>query len=202
MTILRLAAVCATLVLAACSLERPLPEATTYSIEPTTAAAAPVTRRPETLRMGSVRVASAFDSRELVYRLDDVRFSTDFYNRFIAPPGPMLGTRMADWLNRSGPFRAVIQPGVAPATPFVLEAVVTDLYGDFRPNRKPEAVMTIQFYLLNTAGLAPQVVLERSIGRRVELSQPSPEVLVRGYSSALGGILTELSAEIAKSDMH
>ena len=95
MTILRLAAVGATLVLAACSLERPLPEATTYSIEPTTAAAAPVTRRPETLRIGSVRVASVFDSRELVYRLDDVRFSTDFYNRFIAPPGPMLGTRMA-----------------------------------------------------------------------------------------------------------
>ena len=109
---------------------------------------------------------------------------------------------MADWLNRSGPFRAVTQPGVAPAAPFVLEAVVTELYGDFRPNRKPEAVLTIQFYLLTTAGLAPQMVLERSIGRRVALSQPSPEGLVRGYSSALSGILTELAAEIAKSGVH
>lgn len=196
-----LAAVCATLALVACSLERPLPAATTYSIEPP-AAAVPVMRRPETLRLGSVRVASAFDSRELVYRLDDVRFTTDFYNRFLAPPGQMLGTLMADWLNRAGPFRAVTQPGIAPpAAPFVLEAVVTELYGDFRPNRKPEAVITIQFYLLTTAGLAPQMVLERSIGRRVELSQQSPEGLVLGYSSALSGILTELTAEIAKSSV-
>ena len=107
----------------------------------------------------------------------------------------MLGSRMAEWLDRAGPFKTVAQPGgVAPA-PYALEAVVTELYGDFRPGQPPAAVMTVQFALIDLSGPTSTVVLERIIGRRVELPQATPDALVRGYGQALGEILTELSAQ-------
>ena len=61
--------------------------------------------------MGNVRVAPAFASPPLVYRTGEVQYSSDFYNAFIAEPGPLLGASMAEWLDRAGPFKTVSQPG-------------------------------------------------------------------------------------------
>jgi cholesterol transport system auxiliary component len=195
-------AVCATLALAACSIGAPAPHTVTYVVDPPAPALAPAeARRPETLRMGSVRVAPAFEGRSLVYRMDDVQFTSDFYNAFIAEPGPMLGGRMAEWLDRAGPFKTVTQPGGAASAPYVLDAVVTALYGDFRPGRPPAAVMTVQFTLINVSGLTPTVVLERVIGRRVDMPNASPDALVRGYGKALSEILAELSAQIGTGNL-
>ena len=192
------AAACVISMLAACSIGQPLPQATTFVVEPAPPPAATTPRRAEALRMGNVRVAPAFASEELVSRMDEVRFTPDFYNRFIAEPGPMLGAGMAQWLDQAGPFRAVAQPGGAAPAQYALEASVTELYGDFRPGRAPAAVLSVQFTLVDVSGAAPQVVLERTIGRRVELPQATPEALVRGYGTALGGILAELAPQLAR----
>jgi cholesterol transport system auxiliary component len=197
MSVLRLmAAGCAALVIAACSIGSPVPRTTTYVIELPSPGAG-TTRHPYALRMGNVRVAASFSASALVYRMDDVQFTPDFYHAFIAEPGPMLGGLMAEWLDRTGPFKTVSQPGSAVNAPYILEAVVTELYGDFRPRRAPAAVMTVQFSLIDLTGATPTVVLERFIGRRVELAAETPDALVRGYGQALGEILTELSTQIA-----
>jgi cholesterol transport system auxiliary component len=199
MSVVRLALLgCAALLLAACGIGKPVPHTNTYVVEPPLPAAAPEPgRRPETLRMGHVRVAPAFAGTELVYRMDDVKFVSDFYNAFIAEPGPMLGTRMAEWLDRSGPFKSVSQPGGAIPARFVLEAVVTELYGDFRAGRTPAAVINVQFALVDLSSPTQTVVMERFIGRRVDLTDSTPDALVRGYGQALGAILSELSAQLA-----
>lgn len=197
MTAIRLAAsACAALALAACSIGKPVPQPATYMLElpPPTPA---VERRSETLRMDPVRVSPAFARNALVFRLDEVKYASDYYHAFIAEPGALLGGRMADWLGRAGPFSAVAQPGSAAPAAYVLDAVVTDLYGDVRPDRAPAAVMGIQFTLVDLTGVTPRVVLERSIGRRIELAEPSPDALVRGYGRALGEILAELGPQMA-----
>lgn len=203
MSVIRLvAAACAVLTLAACSIGDPAPHRTTYVIEPPMPVRAPAaTRVPETLRMGNVRVAPAFASHALVYRMADVQFTPDFYHAFIAEPGPMIGGRMAEWLDTAGPFKTVAQPGGTVPAPYVLEAVVTELYGDFRPGLTPAAVMTVQFTLVDLTGAGPNVALERFIGRRVDLKQPTPEALVRGYGQALGEILTELSPQLTPASV-
>jgi uncharacterized lipoprotein YmbA len=197
------AAACAALTLAACSIGKPIPQATTYVVEPpmpaARTAAAP---RPETLRMGDVRVAAAFTDRALVYRADDVRFTSDPYQAFIADPGAMLGNGMAAWLDRAGAFKAVAQPGSAQSAPYVLEATVTELYGDFRPGQPPAAVMAVQFALIDVTGVRPKTSFERTIDRRVELPQASPEALVRGYGQALADILAQLVSELGAQNVE
>src|SRR5262249_7114625 len=122
------------------------------------------------------------------------------YHAFIADPAAMLGNLMADWLNRAGPFKTVAQPGTvlsASSAPYVLEATVTELYGDFRPGVPPAAVMTIQFALMDIARPSAVATYENTIGRRVEIAQGSPDALMRGYGKALTEILSQLSTELA-----
>jgi ABC-type uncharacterized transport system auxiliary subunit len=192
MRLIRLAfRLCACVVIASCSIGKPIPQATTYVIE-LPAAAAAAARRPETLRMANVRVAAAFAGDALVYRMDEVRYTADPYNAFIAEPARMLGSRMAEWLDRAGLFQSVVQPDSVRAAPYILEATVSELYGDFRPGHAPAAVVTVQFALIDLMGARSKVVLERTIGRRVAIQQATPDALVRGYGEALAEILLQL----------
>jgi len=191
------AAACALWALAGCSIGKPMPAATTYVVDPPLAAAAPLAaRRPETLRMGNVRVAGAYAGNSLVYRMSDVQYVSDPYNAFIAEPGAMLGNSIAEWLDRAGPFRTVVQPGSARPAGYVLEAIVTEIYGDFRGGQRPAAVLAVEFALINQADAPSKVVYERTIASRIDIPQASPEALVRGYGKALAEILSALVPEL------
>jgi cholesterol transport system auxiliary component len=195
-------ATCAALILDACSIGKPIPQATTYAVDaPFAAAASPTARRPETVRMGDVRVAAAYAGSGLVYRVDDVKYVSDPYNAFIAEPGAMLGNRMAAWLDRSGPFKTVAQPGSARPASFVLDATVEELYGDFREGRAPAAVLVVQFALIDQTGARPRVVRERTLGSRVDLPEASPDALVHGYGTALAEILSQLVPELSAENV-
>jgi len=187
-------AACAALILAACSIGQPIPQATTYVIEPPPPAAQSTKgQRPESLRMGTVQVVAAFSGNGLLYRMNDVTYVSDPYNAFIAEPDAMLGSRIAEWLDRAGPFKSVTQPGSLRHAPYVLEATVTELYGDFRAGQPPAAVLSVQFVLLDLSGARQQAVFERTISHRVDIAQPTPDALVRGFGTALAEMLTELS---------
>jgi cholesterol transport system auxiliary component len=187
-----------TLTLAACSIGRPMREATTYLIDPPIEGMIPTpARRAQTLRVGSVRVAAAYAGSALVYRLDDVRYATDPYQAFVVDPRAMLDSRLAEWLERTGPFSHVVPPGSGQSAPYVLEVTVGELYGDFRIGRPPAAVMSVQFVLLDQGNARPRVLYERVIARRVALSKASPEALVRGYGTALAEILSQVAADLS-----
>jgi cholesterol transport system auxiliary component len=186
------------LALAACSIGRPLRQPTTYIVDPIIGEAAPaLPQRAETLRVGFVRVAAPYAASALVYRLDDVRYASDPYHVFAADPGAMLGSRMAEWLSRTGPFRNVVPPGSAQPAQYVLEVGVGELYGDFRTGNMPAAVVSAQFVLIDQSGVRPRVTYERTIARRVPLTETSPDALVRGYSTALAQILTQLATDLS-----
>jgi cholesterol transport system auxiliary component len=190
-------ATCAALALACCSIGKPIPQPNTYMIEaPIPDGASSVTRRPESVRIGRVGIAAAYASNSLVYRMDDVKLVSDPYNQFIADPSAMLRDQMIAWLGRASPFRTVADAESTRPAQYLLEATVTELYGDFRPGRVPAAVLAVQFALLDQTGAHSSTVLERAIARRVDLPRASPEALVRGYGDALAEILRELSTEL------
>jgi cholesterol transport system auxiliary component len=193
----RLIAACAALALAGCSIGKPIPQPNTYLIEaPIPDGVSSVSRRPESVRIGRLRVAAAYASSSLVYRMDDVKLVSDPYSQFIADPGAMFRDQMAAWLGRAGPFRTVADAESTRPAQYLLEVTVTELYGDFRPGRVPAAVLAMQFALLDQTGAHLSTVLERAIARRVDLPLASPEALVRGYGEALAEILSELSSEL------
>jgi cholesterol transport system auxiliary component len=186
------------LTLTACSFGRPMSQARTYIVDPPIGIAQSVKRRPETLRVGFVRVAAPYAGSALVYRLDDVRYETDPYNVFVADPGAMLGSQMADWLQRTGPFSHVMTPGSGPPAPYVLEVTVGELYGDFRAGGPPAAVVSVQLVLIEQTSVRPRVIYEQAIASRVPLQKASPDALVRGYGAALAEILSKAAAQLSE----
>lgn len=192
-----------TLILAACSIGRPIPQATTYVVDlPADPARPAVSRSPESLRMGNVRVAAAYAGNALVYRLDEVRYVADPYHAFVADPGAMLGNQIAQWLDQTGPFSTVAQPGSAQPASYVLDANVVELYGDFREGRPPAAVLTVQFALIEEASVRPKVLYDGTITRRIDLAGASPDALVRGLGTALAQILSQLARDLDAQVAH
>lgn len=184
--------------LAGCSIGRPVPEPTQYLVDPPhEAVVLSGSRSAETIRMGNVRVAAPYAGSAFVYRLDDVRYASDPYHVFEADPGAMLGSRMAEWLDQSGPFSTVAQPGSTQPATAVLEATVTELYGDFRRNRPAAAVIAVQFTLIDQVSARPKVLYERTIGRRITLRRRSPDALAQGYGIGLAEILSQLTTELS-----
>jgi cholesterol transport system auxiliary component len=186
------------LIVSACSIGRPIPTATTYSIEPPPPGGdAPKPLHPERLRVERVRVAAPYDRPAFVYRLSAVRYVSDPYHAFFAEPGPMLTNRIAEWLTAAGQFEAVDGPGGAAPAAWVLEASVTELYGDFEAGGdNPAAVVSIRLTVVDEGSIRPKVAYERSLSRRVPVSHATPEALVSGYGMALTDILTQFSNEL------
>jgi cholesterol transport system auxiliary component len=191
-------------ILSSCSIGRPMPTVTTYSIEPSPAT--PDALRPlrtERLRVERVRVAAAYDSGALVYRLSAVRYVSDPYHAFLTEPGPMLTNGIAKWLAAAELFKAVDGPGSAAPAPWALETTVTELYGDFEAgSEKSSAVMAIRFTIIDEGSARPRVAFERSLSRRVPIRRADPEALVAGYGAALADILTQLATELSQSTLR
>jgi uncharacterized lipoprotein YmbA len=188
----------AALCLGACSIGRPIPTATTYSIE--AAPAKSEARGPgrlETLRVGRVQVAAPYDGPSLVYRLTAVRYVSDPYHAFLSDPGLMLGNRIATWLDQSGVFERVSGSESVRSAPMVLEATVTELYGDYQQSAEPAAVMTVRFTIVDQVNARPQIAYERTITRHIRVADTSADELVGGYDTALAEILSLLATDLS-----
>ena len=188
---------CVALVLTGCSFARRMPPVTLYALDLSPYAIAPAQMRsPETLRLATVRVAAPFDANALIYRFDDVRYVSDPYHAFAAGPGEIVGNQVARWLDTAGPFRDVARPGSLRSARYVLEISVSELYGDFRTDRPPAAVLNLGFALIDQSSSRSRTVYGRSIARAIDLPAASREELMRGYSRALSDALTQLTHEL------
>jgi cholesterol transport system auxiliary component len=191
-------------IVTACSIGRPPPTVTTYGIEPHPAASAalkPVST--DRLRVARVRVSAPYDRTALVYRLNGVRYISDPYHAFLSDPAPLLSNRISAWLSASELFRSVDGPGSAAPARWILEATVTDLYGDFETGAgAPAAVMSIHFTIIDESAARPKVAYESVLSRRVSVQSGSPDALVDGYGTALSDILTQFAKGISDQPLR
>jgi len=59
-------------------------------------------------------------------------------------------------------------------------------------------VLEIEFFLHNEDSANPGVVMQKRYVKTVSLSGRSPDALVKGWSQALGAVLTELNSDLEK----
>jgi len=183
----------------ACSVSRPPLVKQTYLLQ-VERNGAPGQATGATLRVGNFSVASPFEGKGLVYRLDDTRYEADFYNEFFVSPRAMVAEGTARWLRQSGMFRNVLAKGVSGDVDYILEGHVSELYADFRSGEKPAAVVTVQFYLTDDGG-SGDIVFNADLSRRVELSDRSPQAVAQAMNTAFSGVLTKLEARLRQAGL-
>lgn len=194
---LRSAILCCSLALSACSVSRPALEPVLYGLQPAVPSVQ-VAREWRPLKVGRVRVSSSFEGTQLVYRLDDVRFARDYYNRFMTTPARMLEATVTEWLGQAEAVDAA-QADAPTGARYSLEATFLELYGDFRDSRAPDAVVTVRFSILDDASASRQVVFNETISRRITIERAGAPQLVRGFNIALGELLAQLTSDIAQA---
>jgi len=180
------------------SLERSYPEKRYFVVE-----LAENTQRSnpagnQTLLVSGLRISPRYADKSFVYRTSESGYESDFYNQFLTSPDTMLSEELRKGLAASLAFKYVIGPSSQLQPNYVLEGSVNALYGDFRNLEKPAAVLEIEFFLHNEDSANPGIVLQKRYTKTAPISGRSPDALVKGWSQALGAILTELNGDLEK----
>ena len=145
-------------------------------------------------------VASAFNSKSLIYRVGEFEYESDFYNEFLVSPTAMITEKTSNWLAGSGVARRVLDPGSNVDPTHIIEGNVIALYGDFRNKSAPKAVMEIRIFLLDTkAETESGIVFGNTYTSSVGLESKTPEGLVSAFDRCLVEILTNLEEDLAES---
>lgn len=179
-----------------CSLTRPSLDRQSFALKAEGPAQVATTRIPATLKVGRISMQPPYGGTSFVYRTGELRYESDSYNSFFAAPNELLGHQIAQWLDRSGLFAAVREPASPLTGDYVLEGLVTELYGDTRVPQNAYAVLSLQFFL-RRAGADREIVYERAYAQRIPIDDSAPETLVRGYGAALSRILAALEHDLA-----
>lgn len=188
--------------LAGCSsvLDAPYPERATYLLEASPQQMPDPPGRAEVLAMRRFNVDPAFAGQSFVIRREGGKFSTDFYNTFLVPPAKAIASATANWLGKSGLFRAVVSGASELEPDLALEASIPALYGDFRG--RPEAVLAIHFRVIGVRKGPGRIVYTANFRRAVPIAAATPAGLVHGWDTALTSILSAFEAGLNSTLSH
>lgn len=185
-------------ILGACTLpKRPPIETTNWMVTPERTDKPYTPRTDIWLKVGSVTTTPPFDGKSLVYRLGDQRYEKDFYNVYAVLPNEMVSNATRQWLNNAHIFAMTVGQGNSFFPYYTLQASVEDFYGDYRV--RPEAVVTIEFFLTVTNGAKTNPVIgSNRYSKRIALKDNTPAALVLGQQEALADILKQYEVELNK----
>jgi len=180
------------------SLERSYPEKRYFVVDLGESAQRSNAAGNQTLLVSGLRISPRYADKSFVYRTSEASYEADFYNQFLTSPDTMFSEEVRKGLAASPAFKYVVGPSSQLQPNYVLEGSVNALYGDFRNLNAPSAVLEIEFFLHNEDTANPGIVLQKRYMKTVPLSGRSPEALVKGWSQALGSILTDLNTDLEK----
>jgi cholesterol transport system auxiliary component len=143
-------------------------------------------------------VSPAFEAPSFVYRTGEYAWESDYYNAFFTSPDAMLTEMSSRWLGDTGLFMRVASHSSQVRGDYLLEGHVVSLYGDYRPGRRPEAVIEMQVLLLRDLPRETVIVLQGNYMAHEPVAGHAPGDLVAAWGRAMHSMLTELEGDLAR----
>src|SRR6266850_1515565 len=95
---------------------------------------------------------------------------------------------------------SLAKPSYLDAT-HILEGTVTALYGDYRQQGEQKAVVGMHIVLIEDNSTRTAIVFQRDYHQMVELTEPSPDELTRGWNEGLRQIFMALEEDLRRVDL-
>ncbi|WP_147821997.1 ABC-type transport auxiliary lipoprotein family protein [Salidesulfovibrio onnuriiensis] len=165
----------------------------TLDVQRERAEAAPVSEK--LLKVRRMQISPLYDGRELVYKLDNGRMESDFYNLFFMPPVELLSHDLDRWMDGAGLFAGSVSPASLAEADYTLEGVVNVLYGDFSGGRE-SALVEMQFFLIDERSAENHIVFSRNYSVRTPVSGNSPASVVQGMREGARAVFTSLESDL------
>lgn len=150
------------------------------------------------LAVSGFTVDPAYDSRGLLYRKAESEYESDFYNEFLVAPQALISSQTRNWLAQSGLFKTVIEQGSPVEATHILEGNVLALYGDFRGQSLPRAVIEIRIFVVTNSDSRPEVVFTHNYHASKQAEEQTADALVAAFNQCLAQILTELEKDLGE----
>ena len=148
------------------------------------------------LRLRKLTISPQYDGKSFVYRRDELCLESDYYNEFFIDTADILGSELKEWLEGAGLFSLVTGSTSHVEAACTLTGNVPALYGDFRDEDAPKAVLEIQFLLLSDASSRADIIFQKDYRREIGLPDPSATALARGWNKGLEEIFIALEADL------
>jgi cholesterol transport system auxiliary component len=188
--------------LAACSLTRPAPVKHTWLIDAQRSVTPAESPLPGLLLVDSVVVAEAFAGKPMVYRFEDHRYESDFYNEFFVAPRDIIGQRVLEWLQAAQLFETVAPlSGSRARDARRLRTFVNEMYADVRDRAQPTAVLSVQFYIVSENESGKPVRFGQQLRNVAPMRDDSAQAYAEALSQALAAVLAELEKQLRSASL-
>lgn len=183
------------LALSACSLRQPAVVIENFALDLPAAPAGPKAGTSVTvLPFTATPTASG---QMLLYRVDDLRYEHDFYNRLLAPPAQTLTMSLRRWLRESR-AATVREPGAPLDSDFIVQPRLDALHADYRDPSSPRAVVGMTIVLIRREPAGNRQAFERSYRREAAMKDVSPASAVEGWSRGAAEIFRDFTGDFRK----
>ena len=178
------------------NLDKAYPEKRYFALETSLEAEISSPDTGKVLTVRRFRVSPRYEGKGLVYRLKELSYESDFYNEFFVSPAPMFTEEIRKRLAGSGLFKQVLIPASLLDSTYFLEGAVTALYGDYRVNTAPKAILEMQFFVLQQTTVSPKIIFNSQYHKEEPLNGNTPDALIKSWNAAFNQILTEFETDL------
>lgn len=159
-----------------------------YDAPAATAARVPVAGA---LRIGRFSADPSIEGTQMAYRPAPFRKETDFYNRWIASPGALVGSFLLRDFRQSGAFTAVFMDGDAQDARFLLQGHL-ESFEERDGGKGREAVLAATVTLLDLS--KPQIPERLLFQKSYRIEEPLSGNDARGLAQAMSRAMARFSA--------
>ncbi len=180
---------------AACTLRQPAVVTNNFAFDLPPAARGPASSR--TLAVLPFTHGPTTGGQMFLYRADELRYESDFYNRFLDPPGQMLTSALRRWL-REARAGEVIAAGTPISASLLIQPKINALYADYRDLAQPRAVVGMRISVVALDSEGNRQLLDRSYDESVVMREVSPEAAVEGWSRGIAAIFASFTRDLRR----
>jgi len=144
--------------------------------------------RQYTLEIYPPQIDPQFSGTNFIYRTSELNYTNDYYNVFFGFPAEQIQQNTIKYLQTNKIFKYTSDNLYPIKADYALKINITELYADYRNPKTPQAVISIQYVLINTQE-QPKIVFNKTFRESIPLTAKSSTALVEGWNVGLQKIL-------------